>query len=1779
MPAHRHFPRLQTEANRDLQPPPAHQQTRIFSSSRHPSPQSLHPRTTTRTRAHAHSLKLVGIISPAPWAPHNHFEASRLSTSISKTTILQSTDKIASQSHHLLTMAITSRLPNGERVINSDEQFPNCIIASSNRYADLRPYCDSIYDTDKTKWGSILPWEFPQNATREVEEAFLRRFFTEVEIHMQGGAHGVGAGFRFLKQAWYSIALRNLYHGIPALADKWMDENVALLEDPTMRGHLCEPAVTPETFFRSQEIQQHTRKLLKFVVPVIQAKAKIKYEQPAESTSSSDSQRPTTDVTPVSEGGEAEVRPTSLVMPASVAYPAAATDRSIPITSAAVPAGPYAVPASTYQGTKHRQSRDFTPGYSQHHQQIHGRKRDSQNSSNSFGRPFGNGRRQSDNYHQFNPNVHPAQGGFSSGTPSFVAAIPGTMSSASSSTAFPPHGAPPGQSYHAQGLQTSQHQVLGPYPPSNGSVSQDMFNSAAFHNTPRQRFPQPRHISNHSDNERFSNTRTRDTSFNDVSTTSGDARRTSFGSRGGALRGQYRASRGRGGRTSFGMSSEERPQINQVSGDFYSNSGQSHVKRHSSAYQGNSWRSSSEHPQVENAQPHRVFSGPDQYPPFQDFHGPTGTRLLPPFIFPHGPEVTHQGPPALHRPLQTGMTHNPPTLGDFEVGRNYIGADAHHANQLVVSNIPVEASEADVAKTFAHACDVEVTRVKFPAYQANIPLGVADKAATVSFANHQVARRVLDLREVSLYGRPLRVRVPNHHIRDGHPDLGDQSIFAHRNQAPYGPPPQNFNPWNSSVQPPQDVKLWSSSVQPPLHNVPVRPSGSFMQSNESGYASYPPSTPFHSVKGEQALSVVQSVNATPENSGPNTPKKSQGKSMKKKNKHKNKTNLVSTVEGESAIALDKTTALETPVKPPKQKRQAQSSSVSTDLPLAPRQVSPLTSSSAAKDSSGSEPIQSLEKSIENDDDATAAAASSHPLNEASLEAQSPELEKDCSHKGPAASKDALATEPTQVSTPPSKAEPTSSSKGSPTAEPTGDHPQVYQSEVGSDTTPKVSPRSQLPVQQSSESSPNPVQESVSIWSENQSLPPQSSPLSTRSIRPASVDRRLSDSDHVDESFHTASASPPEDKQTQAKEVTAHSQRPTHLIRLTSAKSRPDTPVSPVSSQTGRSVAVVTPKTSPKTEMLASIQNPTPSKSKTSLVIGSKDDKSQTSMPQPGVINALDVPKVGSAIQKSDDCRDEIPSPTPDTVVQRVLPAIPSLGQAPTRSDIPNSQPEEKVADTTKQGVKSSSSVPPTPTAADRDARKAPAPTQSSTPAQSQESSSSKSKAAAKKGPPQTESLSMFGKKQKKQKKSAKGKGTLKGKPQDSGSVSGLSDCVSSRDLSGFATPPMTAIESTTAKKAASLNVNTRLDNRANADSNSDESKSVVSRQESPGKGGLLGRVGNFFSMTSSPSVSGHETMPQDAMPNGTLTYSKAPVAVAPISSNIEDDPVDNPSTTSDLGGKHEYGKSSDTYDHTMGTSGIRGAEAKKRKRSKKQKKQNVEQKGDSVSVATEGGGEEELVSSNSVAGALEDTRSESRDPDYDNRSDDSSTTMGHPTPQASPKRLSEGKRKQVENRVANSEQHILTPPAPRNQHFKRKSYSRSSASSATGLSKQEATPPTTTTTTTTTQAMTETEVEQQSAMLQLFRWTTSEEDEEGSHQMRPRVLVMSRSGEAVGNGPGQLTLTDDRGGFKFIHFNQGGDDASDQAVLQEHLGVLGSAEAPSGRILEEVMDSEDESNK
>jgi len=67
-PTSRHVPRLQTEAQRCLEPP-THIQTPVFpfhaKSSRHPSPQSLHHCTNTRTRAPSHPQTLTRSIPSA----------------------------------------------------------------------------------------------------------------------------------------------------------------------------------------------------------------------------------------------------------------------------------------------------------------------------------------------------------------------------------------------------------------------------------------------------------------------------------------------------------------------------------------------------------------------------------------------------------------------------------------------------------------------------------------------------------------------------------------------------------------------------------------------------------------------------------------------------------------------------------------------------------------------------------------------------------------------------------------------------------------------------------------------------------------------------------------------------------------------------------------------------------------------------------------------------------------------------------------------------------------------------------------------------------------------------------------------------------------------------------------------------------------------------------------------------------------------------------------------------------------------------------------------------------------------------------------------------------------------------------------------------------------------------------------------------------------------------------------------------------------------------------
>lgn len=155
------------------------------------------------------------------------------------------------------------------------------VIVSSNRAADVWPYASSTYRHAPKQWDSLFPWEFPQNASREDEECFLRRHFTETEIYMNGGADGEGKGFKFLKSVWYTIAMWNLEVRVPAV-EKWFWEqpsNVALLDDPSMKDYYLRQDALVTTFFDAKEVDMYGEKFLTQVIPRIQTTANMYLQQ------------------------------------------------------------------------------------------------------------------------------------------------------------------------------------------------------------------------------------------------------------------------------------------------------------------------------------------------------------------------------------------------------------------------------------------------------------------------------------------------------------------------------------------------------------------------------------------------------------------------------------------------------------------------------------------------------------------------------------------------------------------------------------------------------------------------------------------------------------------------------------------------------------------------------------------------------------------------------------------------------------------------------------------------------------------------------------------------------------------------------------------------------------------------------------------------------------------------------------------------------------------------------------------------------------------------------------------------------------------------------------------------------------------------------------------------------------------------------------------------------------------------------------------------------------
>ncbi|TKA66012.1 hypothetical protein B0A55_09282 [Friedmanniomyces simplex] len=141
------------------------------------------------------------------------------------------------------------------------------VIASSNRYTDLAPYCGRIYAAEHHKWRDVLPWDFPPAATKDDEEAFLRTYFTDREIYVQGGAPN---GYKFLKQVWYCIAMWNVQVKVPRVAEQWIREMGITAADPTMTDFIMAEEAELKTFFSKQEIEKYGEKLLGVAVKHIQ---------------------------------------------------------------------------------------------------------------------------------------------------------------------------------------------------------------------------------------------------------------------------------------------------------------------------------------------------------------------------------------------------------------------------------------------------------------------------------------------------------------------------------------------------------------------------------------------------------------------------------------------------------------------------------------------------------------------------------------------------------------------------------------------------------------------------------------------------------------------------------------------------------------------------------------------------------------------------------------------------------------------------------------------------------------------------------------------------------------------------------------------------------------------------------------------------------------------------------------------------------------------------------------------------------------------------------------------------------------------------------------------------------------------------------------------------------------------------------------------------------------------------------------------------------------------
>ncbi|KAM0712243.1 hypothetical protein Q7P37_011337 [Cladosporium fusiforme] len=1465
--------------------------------------------------------------------------------------------------------------------VNTNGQLPDCIIASSNRFNDLLPFCTDLYYANPQKWGGILPWEFPHNASKEVEEVFLRKWFTELEIHMQGGAHGEGAGFRFLKQAWYNIALWNYEQRVPSIATWWLQQpvNSDMTKDPKMLERLCGAQAGPETCFNSREVEFYGRNLLTCVVKQIQDKVKSEKDGQAEASPHTSIQQATTEASPKTNG-KVETTIPSVTLPSSASDDQSTTrscsnisrasTKPATIDSQITPFPNYQQPTPEPHGNN-KGFRDFTPGHGNHTQQVYGRKHDGRFGSGGGVQGSSHDRRQQQNQPYFANTLNhppglwdPNKPGYNGDASNFFPASGRAGAAVPPNGPFPLQVVPSLQGSTQQTTNAPRHPTYGQHFGPNENYHQGFVNPASYTanavSRPDHQYAFGGQFAHVSEKDRVSSGRSNDmfqySGFNDISNSrqSGDARRNSFTSRGNGHRGQNRGGRGRGGRArdstnDFGSYARK------PSSDLYSKPSLGHNKRHGSMHYQDTWRSGSDQPQAENAQPQRVFSEPERVAPFQSFQGhPQNSgqpQLLPPFnnsqSHPMGYQARHSSilrhPPSEHHFSQS------PTSIDADVTEQYIGADATHAIQLLVYNIPIGASEDEVKKDFGQTCDVEVTKAHIPKGTGTHQCLPGTTVAYLSFKTHDVARRVLDLREVKLYGHPMEVKVPMSLWSDVQAREQQNALYQHSS-------------WTSSgktVVPPGEFTRWTNvNPQNSMPTMQAMAGGSYTVQHEgihlaTDYTAFGPSTPSNRDGSEMpSLPTVQSANTTPATSGPNTPKK--GKQKKKKS-NRNITPLLRTPGDKKSThnVPDRHPAGDAAVKAQSQKHQAAIPGATDPAIMDQREEIETPASNTSVASKELPKETSLARESQSTVKLQASDSAIVPVQEEPVlvsQSQGNIWEKKKS--------DHKAVRPAVTQDPPSST-PQTSGTGEASGVVAGRH------EASMVTTHRK---------------------------------PSTPPSGGRYPRAAD---KTSDSDHVDDSFHTANASPPGDKQPQSDKATQNQDR---LVSHASSKH-------------------------PASALSISVQSPTPSK---------KQSEGESKLHVNLASGATTRPA------KSDNTEQSISLPDAST----------------------GNSKEHDPAKPATQRVPSGTSIPPTPMTAYHTAPTTPAPPQTPMSPQSTEKIASQPKSATKKGPSQTESFSMFGKKQQKQKKQGKSKGTIKGKPQESSQSPKFTGDLTGRDL-GCATTPLPSSDTKNDKKPE-LKLKIRGDSmmdpsddgRSKGSSTpansgmSDQAASALGEQSSPSKrtfGNLFGLLQHGTSK--SPSLSGKETVQQGTVSDNELTNSKAQANTTSATigndpatlitgeeSHSEDPSMGHMNTALPDEGAMAVCRTEDIADSAemldaepCSSNSSNAMETPKKTRKKKSKKTKTHTTEEFTGVI---GDQSQNMISTAPRFPMANTV-EPNDTESDDKSDNSSRTLGRSAP-VSPTNVSPSRREMIERKKSEHE-HLLTARAPRNKHTKRKS--------------------------------------------------------------------------------------------------------------------------------------------